>query len=529
LSQEGALPIQCSVRVGEYHDSITLMQTAQQLTRLPGVLDAAVVMATEANKALLQAAGLWTSEVEAAHPNDLIIVVKTDSEEALRSALALALTFLAPKPDSVVAGASVQPRTIRSAVRVQPQSNLAVISVAGQYAAGEGWEALKSGLHVLLFSDNVSLDDEIALKRYAAQHGLLLMGPGCGTAILNGVALGFANVVPAGPVGLVAAAGTGLQEVTTLLAKLGVGITQAIGTGGRDLREEVGGITMLQGLAALQSDSQTQVIVLISKPPSATIAQRVLSQVQQSDKPSVVCFLGQESTLREQGRAIFARTLQEAAYCAAAVATGSGQGLARRMLQRESQELAVEAVRARRGMQPGQKYLRGLFSGGTLQAEALVEFRPILGDVWSNAPLEPRLKLQDSSRCTGHCTLDLGEEEFTVGRPHPMIDNDLRVRRLLQEAADPEVAVILLDVVLGYGAHPDPASELGTAIRRARETALGEGRKLCVVASVTGTEGDPQGLQGQVEALEGAGAVVCSCNAAAARLAALIVGYSSAP
>jgi FdrA protein len=512
--------------VGEYHDSITLMQAAQKVTRLPGVVDAAVVMATAANKALLHAAGLWTSEVEAAQPNDLIIVVKAETEEALNAALAAVQTLLAPGPDTVSVADSAQPRTIRSAVRAQAHSNVAVVSVAGQYAAGEAWEALKSGLHVLLFSDNVSLVDEIALKAYALHHGLLVMGPGCGTAILNGVALGFANVVPAGPVGLVAAAGTGLQEVTTLLAKLRVGITQAIGTGGRDLYEEVGGITMLQGLAALQDNAQTRVIVLISKPPSATIAQRVLYRAQESDKPTVVCFLGQERAVRQEGNTIFARTLQDAAYYAAGAVTGEGEKLARRILKRETVDLVLKLDEARRGLQPGQKYLRGVFSGGTLQAEALVECRTWLGDVWSNAPLEPRLKLSDSAHCTGHCTLDLGEEEFTVGRPHPMIDNDLRVRRLLQEAADPEVAVILLDVVLGYGAHRDPASELGPAIRRAREAALGEGRQLCIVASVTGTEGDPQGLQRQVQALEAAGAIVCSCNAAAARLAAQVVGGS---
>jgi FdrA protein len=523
LFREAGLPIQCSVRVGEYHDSITLMQTAQQLTRLPGVVDAAVVMATAANKALLHEAGLWTADIEAAQANDLIVVVKADTEEALQSALALAESLLLSKRAVVGSAVGVQPRTIRSAVRNQPQSNLAVISVAGQYAAGEAWEALKSGLHVLLFSDNVSLADEIALKRYAVEHGLLVMGPGCGTAIVNGVGLGFANAVPAGPVGLVAAAGTGLQEVTCILARLRVGITQAIGTGGRDLHEEVAGITMLQGLNALQADPQTQVIVLISKPPSARIAERVLSRVRESDKPSVVCFLGQESALRQEGMVTFTRTLQEAAHCAAGIATGHVHDLGRRALERENRELAGLAARARRRLKLGQEYLRGLFSGGTLQAEALVEFRPILGEVWSNAPLEARWKLQDASRCRGHCTLDLGEEEFTVGRPHPMIDNDLRIRRLLQEAADEEVAVTLLDVVLGYGVHPDPASELGPAIRRARETARASGRQLAVVVSVTGTERDPQGLQRQVEALEGAGAIVCSCNAAAARLAAWIV------
>lgn len=521
------MPIQCVVRAGEYHDSITLMQTAQQLMRLAGVLDAAVVMATEANKALLHAAGLSTPEVEAAHPSDLLIVLKADTEEALRSALGMVGTFLAPKPAVVSSETGARPRTVRSAVRAQPHSNLAVISVAGQYAAGEAWEALKNGLHVLLFSDNVSLEEEIALKQYAAPRGLLLMGPGCGTAILNGIALGFANVVPAGPVGLVAAAGTGLQEVTALLARLGVGITQAIGTGGRDLRQEVGGITMLQGLAALQADPQTQVIVLISKPPSAEIAQRVLSRVQESEKPTVVCFLGSDVPPPARGPMRSARTLQEAAYHAAVQTAGYEGPSAAEHLAQELDQLQAQAAELRRGLGPAQKHLRGLFSGGTLQAEALVVWRDMIGDVVSNVPLEPRLTLADTAHCVGHCALDLGEEEFTVGRPHPMIDNDLRIRRLAQEAADPEVAVIVFDIVLGYGAHPDPAGELGPAIRRAREAAHAKGRKLCVVTSVTGTDDDPQGLQQQMETLQAAGAVVCSCNAAAARLAALIVGASA--
>lgn len=519
------MPIQCLVRAGEYHDSITLMQTAQQLTRLPGVVDAAVVMATVANKALLHSAGLWMPEVEAAHPNDLIIVIKADTEAALQSALAMAYTFLTARVAAPTVGGVVAPRTIRAATRGQPYSNLAVISVAGQYAAGEAWEALKSGLHVLLFSDNVALEDEIALKTYAVEHGLLLMGPGCGTAILNGVALGFANAVTRGPVGIVAAAGTGLQEVSALLARQGVGISQGIGTGGRDLHDEVGGLTMLQGLRALQCDAETRVIVLISKPPSAAVAERILDHTTSGEKPTVICFLGQSALPRTRG-AIFARTLQEAALFAADVA--GGQRRKDSAVKLEGREWSCEAVRMQSYLGPQQKYLRALYSGGTLQAEALVVFRDLLSNVRSNAPLEPRFRLKDSSHCMGHCSLDLGEEEFTVGRPHPMIDNDLRIRRLLQEAADPQVAVILLDVVLGYGAHPDPASELGPAIQRARAAAQAEGRVLCVVASVTGTEGDPQGFQRQVETLQASGATVCSCNAAAARLAALIVRRESA-
>lgn len=517
------MPIRCLIKAGEYHDSVALMQTAQELSQLPGVRDAAVVMATEANKGILREAGLLLPEIEAATPNDLIIVVQAASKEVAEHALELAEGHLAQRPKAYGRGLGIEPRTVRGAVRSNPQSNLSVISVAGQYAAAEAWESLKNGLHVLLFSDNVPLEDEIALKKYAAERGLLMMGPGCGTAIINGVALGFANVVPRGPIGIVAAAGTGLQEVSTLLAKLGVGIRQGIGTGGRDLKEAVGGIVMLEGLKALQGDLETRVILLVSKPPSPVVAERVLDQVKKSNKPTVVCFLGSDPAPIAATGAIPARTLQEAAYLAAAEVEGYEGASADEEIERETVDLLARAVELKERLEPEQRYLRGLFSGGTLTSEALVVWEDILGDVFSNVALEPRWKLKDTTHCEGNCALDLGEEEFTVGRPHPMIDNDLRIRRLMQEAADPEVGVIVLDVVLGYSAHPDPASELGPAIRRAQEQAAGEGRELIVVASVTGTKEDPQGLERQGRALEDAGAIVCTCNAAAARLAGFIV------
>ena len=516
------MPTRCVVKSSEYHDSVTLMEIAREVIRLPGVNDAAVMMATEANKGVLREAGLLLPEIEAASANDLVIVVLAENEAAAERALEAAGKHLVRRPQASE-GATVAPRTIQGAVRQNPESNLAVISVAGQYAAAEAWEALRNGLHVLLFSDNVSIEDERALKKYAAERGLLMMGSDCGTAIINGAALGFANVLPRGPVGIVSASGTGIQEVSTLLAKLGVGISQAIGTGGRDLKEAVGGIMMLEGLKALQDDPETRVILLVSKPPSPTAAKRVLDQVKLSNKPTVACFLGAEPAPIAVAGAIPARTLQEAGYSAAAEVQGHTNASVGEMIRRERVDLEARAVEWRKRLGAGQKYLRGLFSGGTLASEALVIWKDTLAGVRSNLAADPVLRLRDATQSEGNCAVDLGGDEFTVGRPHPMIDNDLRIRRLMQEAADPEVAVIVLDVVLGYGAHPNPAGELGAAIRQARENASSEGRELIFVASVTGTEGDPQGLDQQVRALEDAGAIVCECNAAAARLAGFIV------
>ncbi len=516
------MTIKTLVRPGEYHDSVALMAAARALSDFPGVRDAAVVMASEANRAILKEAGLLTPEAAAATPNDVVIAIKADGDRAAEAALAEALLLLAPGRTAAEGGEGVaRPRSLRSALQAAPGANVAVVSVAGRYAADEAWEALRHGLHVLLFSDHVSLEDEVALKRYACDHGLLLMGPGAGTAILNGVALGFANVLPRGPVGLVAAAGTGLQEVSTLLARHGVGLSQGLGVGGRDLSVEVGGLMMLEGLKALQADPLTGVIGLISKPPAPAVAAKILAQAGASPKPTIICFLGISaavSLLPLPANVTLVPTLQTCALVGALAAgapvdvTQKGEGGAERRLERQAQRL-----RAR--LTPGQRHLRGLFSGGTLCYEAQVVWHAIDLPVRSNAPLAADYP----TRRTAHTAIDLGEEEYTVGRPHPMLDNDLRCRRLLQEARNRSVAVILLDVVLGYGAHPDPAAELGSTIRQARALARAAGRNLIVVASVTGTDQDPQVRSSQVARLTKAGAVICESNAQAARLAGLVV------
>lgn len=517
------MPVKQLIKHSEYHDSVSLMLVARELSQLEGVKDAAVVMATEANKSILEGAGLLTDEAKAATPNDLVIAVSTQTEAAADSALQKAEGLLKKKA-AASEGGEFKPKTIRGALSMHPAANMAVISVAGRYAADEAWEALLRGLHVLLFSDNVSLEDEIALKEYARDHGLLLMGPGAGTSIINNVALGFANVIPAGPVGIVSAAGTGLQEVSTLLARQGVGITQGLGTGGRDLKKEVGGIMMLEALKALQDDPATQVLVLVSKPPAEVVVQKILKQVSASSKPTVICFLGGDvRSLANLPNVIPAHTLQECAFLAAQ-AVKPELGTLKAYLEKESMRLVGLASKSRQKLNAEQRYLRGLFSGGTLCYEAQVIWKESLDiPVYSNAPLPGEAALPNSTKSQEHTAVDLGEEEFTVGRPHPMIDNDLRIRRLLQEARDPEVAVIMLDVVIGYGAHPDPAAELGKAVEEAQELARREGRELLVVASVTGTEGDPQGLSRTISTLTQKGVIVCNSNAAAARLTSMIV------
>jgi succinyl-CoA synthetase alpha subunit len=523
------MPVYVRVKPSEYHDSITLMQAAAALLEMPGVEDAAVVMGTKANHEIVDAAGMLTPEAAATRPDDLVIIVKAADDATGNAALAKAEETLGRRAERV-ASAAFRAKSLASAAAAHPDANLAVISVAGRYAAGEARAALQSGLHVLLFSDNVALEDEIELKRLAVSRGLLCMGPDAGTAIINGVALAFANAVPRGKVGLVSAAGTGLQGVTCGIARRGAGVSQAIGTGGRDLSEAVGGMMMLQGLKMLQEDPGTEIIVLISKPPAAGVAQRVLAALDKA-KPTVVCFLGAEPGDIEKAGGLPATTLTQAAAIAAALAKGGGKGEtycdALVQIEEDTTGLIGPAGQERAKLAPGQRGLRGLFAGGTFCYEAQLLLKNLPEPVYSNAPLAKAQKLDGGRHL--HTIVDLGEDEFTQGRLHPMIDPSLRNRRIVQEARDPSTAVVLLDFVLGYGAHPDPAGAALDAIREAREIARSEGRHLTFVGSVCGTEQDPQPLSEQEAKLKDAGVIVLPDNASAARLAGLITQGGDLP
>jgi FdrA protein len=492
------------------------MQLQRSLADLPGILDAGVVMGTEANKDILAQTGLLAPEARAAAADDLVIVVQADDNAAAEAALGRVDELLTQRRGGVEQ--DYLPKSLESAAQMLPDAQWVLISVPGRYAAGVARQALRLGKNVFLYSDNVSVDDEISLKQMAAEKGLLVMGPDCGTAIVNGVGLGFANKVRRGPIGLVAASGTGLQQVSARIHQLGAGITHALGTGGRDLSEAVGAVTAHQGLDLLSRDPETQVIVLISKPPSPKVAAGLLNAARSAGKPVVVDFIGYSPAARLVDNLHFANTFDEAAALAVELAThdaDSDEDI--RSIRRPSQDTAKASDLKR--FAAGQRYLRGLFSGGTLAYEALLLLQDYVPAVYSNVPLKKEHRLANSLVSQAHTIVDLGEDEFTVGRPHPMMDNDLRIRRLQQEAEDPEVAVILLDVVLGYGAHPDPASELAPAIAQARATAQEAGRHLSVMAIVVGTDEDPQDLDAQIEQLEGAGALVGTSNDAAVRRA----------
>ena len=497
-----------------YRDSVALMQLSASLKEVAGVEEASAIMATAGNIALLAEVGLVDAAL-APRPSDLLVVVRAKNEAAANAAVAKVEAALQAKAPATSAGGVVEqapPRSIAMAAAATSGANLALISVPGEYAAAEAEKALAAGLNVMLFSDNVAVADEVALKRAATKRKLLVMGPDCGTAIIDGVPLAFANRVRRGAIGCVAASGTGLQQVTSLVDRLGAGVSQAIGTGGRDLKEEVGGLTMLAGLAALAADRETKVIVLISKPPAAGVAAAVLAAAAKAKKPVVVCFVGATPAKLAAKNLHAVRTLEDAARTAVALARGA----------KPARPAGPPRIVGAPRFVPGQRFVRGLFSGGTFCYEASLLLGEALGQVWSNAPVRDEDELDDPFKSRGHTVIDLGDDVFTRGRPHPMIDHRLRNERMVREARDPEVAVILFDVVLGYGSHPDPAAEMAPAIAAARAAAAKRKRRIAFVGSVCGTEADPQGLARQEAALAKAGVILGSSNAEAVRIAAAI-------
>ena len=504
------------VRSGIYRDSVTLLRTSQAASDAPGVTAAQVAMATPLNIELAE--GLGFPVPDGAGPNDLLITLRGDDDAALAAGLSAVEGALNAVPAAVTGTGVARPRTVRSAATTAPDAALVLLSVPGSSVIGEALDAIAAGRHVMIFSDNVPVEQEVALKTAADAAGVLVMGPDCGTAIIGGVGLGFANTLrdndSGGRVGVVAASGTGAQQLTCLLDDAGATVSHVLGVGGRDLSEAVAGRSTLSALRMLEEDPGTDHIVLISKPPHPATAVAVLAAAAASSTPVTSVLLGPggpdittgvERVLAAVGAPVPVWRQWQPATSPAGDVAGRGP-----------------VVQARPGA------LRGLFSGGTLADEAMLVAGAVLGDIRSNIPLRPELALPASATQhgrphlagLGHVVLDLGDDEFTLGRPHPMIDPSLRLELLAEQAADPEVAVLLIDLVLGHGADPDPAHRWAGAIREAIAEAAASGRVLTVVVSLCGTDGDPQARDSQAAQLTGAGAQVFASNAAAARAAA---------
>lgn len=478
------------VRRGFYLDSVALMRVARTIGDLDGVEESALMMGTDANRQIMEDAGVLSSEGASAAGNDLVIAVRAGSQDVAAAALAEAIQLL-DRPKTQATDVSWRPKTLRQAVKSASNANLALISVPGDYAIAEARKAIRLGLDAMIFSDNVPVDAERALKEEARDAGRLVMGPDCGTAIIGGIPLAFANAVPQGDIGIIGASGTGIQEVSCLIAQNGGGVSHAIGVGGRDLSSDVGGITTLMAMDLLEDDCATRKIVLISKPPADEVARLVIDRMSKSKKPYTVCFIGTDDMALPDNAAAVA-TLK----AAAAQALGEGA-----LLPVDAKPVA---------MSEGRRRVIGLYSGGTLCAEAQIIFRAANQTLESNAPISGVPALGSGGDV--HTFIDLGDDEFTRGKPHPMIDPSVRDDAFSEALSDRSVGIILSDIVIGYGAHEDPAGHLADVMAR-----HGGDERPIVVASVTGTDGDPQGRAAQVAKLKAAGVVVAPSNADAAQ------------
>ncbi len=499
------------IKKNSYQDSINLMLLTNEVSTIEGVDKVQVMMATPSNKDLFKDAGLYTEELEAAESSDMAIVVDTDIEEKVKEVDEKTEQYL---KDQSISGAAETFQTVRTwnkALDALPNANLALISVPGEYAAEEGEKALDNNLHVFMFSDNVPMEDEARLKQKASEKGLLFMGPDCGTGILDGVPMAFANVVNKGRIGIVGASGTGIQEVSAIIDRLGEGVSHAIGTGGRDLKEPIGAITMMQGIKALENNPQTDVIAIISKPPAKEVRDQVVELLHSVSKPVVAIFLG-EKPEKHEGNVYHAYTLAETAHIAVDLLRGN---------EIRKDNYVGDYKFANASLKENQKGIHGLYSGGTLASEAAVLLSDALG-LGSEITNEEGYVFRKDE----HVVVDLGDDKYTQGKPHPMIDPETRAKFITKAAKDEKTAVIVLDFVLGYGSHNDMASALLPAIKDGVAHAKSEGRELYVVASVCGTKNDPQDYQGHITRLKEAGIIVKDNNDEAVRTALDIVGLA---
>jgi len=515
--------VKCELSKNSYRDSVFLMKISSQLGSLEGIVAASVMMATERNRELFRNAGLYSPELDQAKADDLAIVVRGSDEALLEVALGKAREMLKSTSSGDEQQEAQRAKRLEQVLNEDPSFNLAMISVAGDYAKYEAAKAIKHGINVMLYSDNISLEDELSLKEAASCKGLLVMGPDCGTAIINGIPLAFANRVRNGNISIVGASGTGIQEVSCLIHAFGSGISQAIGTGGRDLKDQIGGITALAGLNYLAQDSQTKAITLISKPPGQLVREKICAFITNSTKPVVVMYVGcDDYTLENKAGAITAFTLEEVAIKAVNLVEDKGS-----VQSKDEQAYALILEKAAKSINKG-RHLRGVFGGGTLCYEAMHILRPLLGgeEIYSNIPLLGIKTLPNVWQSQGHTFIDLGDDEFTVGKPHPMIDPTEKNKRLIQELLNPDTAVVLFDLVIGYGSHEDPATEIARAIGKAR--AVKDDLGVCIIASVCGTDEDSPSRSDQIKKLQSAGVVVMPSNAQAAMLAGDLIQKNQA-
>lgn len=501
------------IEKGRYIDSLETLYASSVLIEQDGIISGYVGVGSDSFKETAVSSGLASSELDNASPNDLVIIADCADSASFDAAVKAVFASF-----EVEASAQVEESFVstKAAVQKHPEINLCSVSVPGEYAFSEVKKALNAGLHCVVFSNNVPLEQEREMKLLAREKGLLCMGPDCGVANINGAALVLSSINNRGPFGIVGASGTGIQHVAAIMHEAGSGVSQTIGTGGNDCKDAVGGIMMLMGIDAMEADPETKYIALISRKPGETVLPRILERIRECKKPVVALFMGCDRETIEASGAIYASSLDDCAIqCLKLIGIDYP-------LQTEEELTAIAAEEVKK-LAPEQKYLRGLYTGGTYMDEAANAMIPRIGTIWSNCPIEPEWKLEDSYVSRENSCVDYGEEEFTLGRPHPAIDPGIRKPAILREAMDPDVAVIVLDFILTPPGHMDPTGYVIDDVKMAQEMAEAEGRHITFIASVLGTTADLQDKNKQERQLADAGIIVCRTNYCAAVLASEII------
>ena len=533
------------VKHNYYRDSLELLRLSDEIKRYPGIMEASLVMGTKTNKDILIKLGFPINQIAKAESSDMIIALRAKDDGLLLATV--------PKIEAILRGTSGE-RTIEldhsspnerydleSVLGSVKDINIALISVPGEYVKDLAFKLIDEGIHQQIFSDHVPMDDELQIKRYAVKNHVLILGPGAGTSIINGNGIGFSNAVTAGPVAIVAAAGTGLQEVSTLLDHCGIGVRHGLGVGGNDPKANIGGLMMSEALKLLDNCEGIDVINIVSKPPSASVQQKIIDHATKHGKKKyVMTFIGGSETSKniegEKTRRAKRLTNQSKKITISNTLTSSVLATAKHIANMNSSELSVDPIYVpiedlkrlvtteRKKITNEQKYLRALYTGGTFAYETQVILNGLaIGPLYSNAPLIKAQLLQDPMKSFKNSIIDLGEEEFTKGRAHPMIDPTIRKLRIVEEASFDDVAVIVLDFVLGYGSNSDPVGSVIDEIKKAKLMAAKAKRHLSVIAHVCGTRRDPQGYDRSLTRLKNAGVPVLPTNAFAAIATAGII------
>ena len=496
------------VKKGSYHDSVVLMLLTNQISTIEGVNKVSIMMATPANKDIFKQSGLDTEELMESTANDMVVVADVNDDSLLDTIMTEVDEFF--KKQSTANEGKKGAESVKSwdkALAKMPDADLAVISIPGAYAALEADRALDEGMNVFMFSDNVSIEDEKSLKEKAHKKGLAVMGPDCGTSIIQGVPVAFTNNVTPGSIGIIGASGTGIQELTTIIDRLGEGVKNAIGTGGRDLSKEVGGITMLDMIDAMEGDDSVKVLIVISKPPAKEVREKISARLSVFKKPVITLFLGEKPEYHEENF-YHTYTLDEAARLAVSLVRGE-----------EVKEGEVEVDKSEFYPAEAKKTIKAYYSGGTLAGEAAMLIKEAL-----DMKVPPQKAEGFMLNTDGHIVVDLGDDVYTQGKPHPMIDPAKRIECMREAMDDASTGVVLLDIMLGYGSHEDMAGALLPAIEELQEKAKAEGRKIFFVATVCGTRRDYQGYDEAVNKMKAAGVIVCETNKLAVRTAIQAIG-----